>query len=116
MRVILLRLVYPLQYSVVRFVQGIGQFVKILAEVWGNAMLQRVQLAKYPSKPIQQREMLLSAWGRMALSHSIGSFCQRLDYQILIVRPPSPHRRARGRVHRTANVLSDVRFLSAFVV
>ena len=116
MRVILLSLVYPLQYPVVGFVQGVGQFVQILAEVRGNAMLQRVQLAKYPSEPVQQRKMLLSTWLRMALSHSIGSFCQRLDHQFLIVRPPSPHRRARGRVHRTANVLSDVRFLSAFIV
>ena len=56
MRIILLRLIYPLQYPLVRFVQGLGQLVQILAEVWGDAMLQRVQLAEYPSKPIRYRE------------------------------------------------------------
>ena len=116
MRVILLRLVYPLQYPVVRFVQSIGQFVQILAEVWGDAMLQRVQLAEYPSEPVKQCENLLLGRDSMTLSHSIGSFRQRLDYKILIVRPPSLHRRARRRVHRTAHVLSDVRFLPAFIM
>ena len=52
MRIILLRLVYPLQYPVVGLVQGIGQLVQILAKVWGDAMLQRLQLAEYPSEPV----------------------------------------------------------------
>ena len=116
MRIILLRLVYPLQYPVVGFVQGLGQFVQIVAEVWGDAMLQRVQLAEDPSEPVQQSENLRPASNNMTLSHSIGSFRQRLYHQILIVRPPSPHRRARGRVYCTANVLGDVRFLSAFIM
>ena len=116
MRVILLRFVYPLQYPVVRFVQSIRQFVQILAEVWGDAMLQRLQLAEYPSEPVQQCENMRPAWDGMMFSHSIGSFRQCLDHQILIVRPPSPHRRAWGRVYRTTNILSDVRLLSAFVV
>ena len=117
MRIVPLSLVYPLQYPLVGVVQSLGYLVQILAEIWGEAMLERVQLAEYPSEPVQRRENLL--WDIMSLktlSHSIGSFRQRLDHQILIVLPPSPHRRARGRVYRTANVLSDVRFLSAFVV
>ena len=116
MRVILLSLVYALQYPLVCFVQGLGQFVKILAEVWWEAMLQRVQLAEYPSEPVQQRENLLPASNSMTLSHSISSFRQRLDYQIFIVCSPSPHRRARGRVDDVSNIVSDVRFLSAFVM
>ena len=116
MRVILLGFVYPLQYPVVRFVQGIGQLVQILAEVRGNAMLQRVQLAEHPSEPAQQSENLRPASNNMTHSHSIGSIRQRLDHQILIVRSPSPHRRARGRVNRTANVFNDVRLLSTFIM
>ena len=96
MRIILLRLIYPLQYPVVSFVQGIGQFIQVLAEVWGNAMLQRIQLAENPSEPVQQSENPRPASNKVTLSHSIGSFGQRLNHQILIVRPPSPHRRARG--------------------
>jgi hypothetical protein len=80
MRVILLSLVYPLQYPLVRVVQGLGQFVKILAEVWGEAVLQRVQLAEYPSEPVQKRKELRPARDRMMLSHSISSFSQRLDH------------------------------------
>jgi hypothetical protein len=52
----------------------------------------------------------------MTFSHSIGSFRQRLDYQLLSSVSPSPHRRARGRVDHVANIVSYVRFLSAFVV
>ena len=116
MRIVLLRLIYPLQYPLVCFVQGLGQFIQILAEVWGDAMLQRVQLAEYPSEPVQQRENLLLAWNSMTPSHSIGSFCQRLDHQILIVRPPSSHCSTRVRVDDVSNVVNDVRFLSTFVV
>ena len=116
MRIIFLGLVYPLQYPLVGFIQGFGQFVKILAEVWGEAILQRVQLAEYPSEPVQQRKELPPAWDSMTLSHSVCSFRQRLDHQILIVRPPSPHRRARGRVDNVSNVVLDVLFLSAFIV
>ena len=94
MRIILLRLVYPLQYPVVSFIQGFGQIVQILAEVRGNAMLQRIQLAEYPSEPVQQSENLRPAFN-MTSSHAISSFRQRLDHEILIIRPPSPHRRAR---------------------
>ena len=61
MRIILLSLIYPLQYPLIRFVQGLGQFVQILAEVWGDAVLQRVQLAEYPSEPVEQGENLLLA-------------------------------------------------------
>ena len=116
MCVILLSLVYPLQYPVVRLVQGFWQFVQILAKVWGNAMLQRVQLAEYPSEPVRPRENLLPAWDSMIFLHSISSFRQRLDHQIPIVRPPSPHRHAWGRANDVSNVAGDVRFLSAFVV
>ena len=52
----------------------------------------------------------------MTRSHSICSFRQRVDYQVLIILPPSPHRRAWGQVDDVSNVVSDVRFLSAFVV
>ena len=45
-----------------------------MAEVWGDAMLQRVQLAEYPSEPVQQRQNLLPAQDSMMLSHSISSF------------------------------------------
>ena len=116
MCIILLRLVYSLQYPVVRFVQGLGQFIQILAEVWGDAMLQRLQLAEYPPEPVRHSENLRPVSSNMTLSHSISPLRQRLDHQILIVRPPSPHRSARRRVHRTANILSNVRFLSAFIV
>jgi hypothetical protein len=116
MRIILLSFTYALQYPLVGLVQRLGQFVKILAEVWWEAVLQRVQLAEYPSEPVQQRENLLLASNSMAFSHSISSFRQRLDHQILIVRPPSPHRCAWRRVDNTANILSDVRFLSDFVM
>ena len=116
MRVVLLSLAYSLQYPVVRFVQGLRQFVKILTEVWGNAMLQRVQLTEYPSEPVRPRENLLPAWDNMAFLHSISSFRQHLDHQIPIVCPPSPHRHAWGRLNDVSNVVSDVRFLSAFVV
>ena len=95
MRIILLRLVYPLQYPVVSFIQGFGQIVQILAEVRGNAMLQRIQLAEYPSEPVQRSENLRPALNNKMPSHSISSFRQRLDHEILIIRPPSPHRRAR---------------------
>ena len=80
MRIILLRLVYPLQYPVVRFIQRLGQFIQILAEVRGNAMLQRVQLAKYPSEPLQQSENLRLEFNNMMLSHSVSSLRQRLDH------------------------------------
>jgi hypothetical protein len=117
MRIILLSLVYPLQYPLVRFVQGLRQFVQILADVWGEAMLQRIQLAEHPSEPVKQRkELLLPVWDRMTFSHSIGSFRQRFDHQILIICPPSPHRRAWGRVDHRANIVSDVRLLSALVL
>jgi hypothetical protein len=53
MRVIRLSLIYPLQYPLVCLIQGLGQLVKILAEVWGETMLQRVQLAERPSEPVQ---------------------------------------------------------------
>ena len=56
MRVILLSLVYPLQYPVVRFVQGLRQSIKILSEIWWEAMSQRVQLAEYPPEPVRRRE------------------------------------------------------------
>ena len=52
-RIILLSLVYPLQYPLVCFIKGLGQFVQILAEVWRDAMLQRVQLAEYPPEPVK---------------------------------------------------------------
>ena len=116
MRVILLSLVYPLQYLLVCLVQGLRRFVQILAEVWWKAVLQRIQLAEYPSEPVQRLEKLLSAWDGMKFSHSISSFRQRLDHQILIVHPPSPHRHTRGRVDHPANVLSTVRCLFAFVM
>ena len=116
MRIILLSLIDPLQYPLVRFVQGLGQFIQILAEVWGDAMLQRVQLAEYPSEPVKQCENLLLGRDSMTPSHSISSFRQCLDHQILIVRSPSSHCSTRGRVDNVSNVVSDVRFLSAFVV
>ena len=80
MRVILLSFVYPLQYPLVCFVQGFGQFVKILTEVRGEGMLQRIQLAEYPSEPVRLRKNLLPASKNMTHSHPIGSFRQRLDY------------------------------------
>ena len=116
MRIILLSLVNSLQYPLVRFVQGLRQFIQILAEVWGDAVLQRVQLAEYPSEPVKQRENMLLACDSMTPSHSISSFCQRLDHQILIVRSPSSHCSTRGRVDNVSNVVGDVRLLSAFVV
>ena len=116
MRIILLSLIDPLQYPLVRFVQGLGQFIQILAEVWGDAMLQRVQLAEYPSEPVKQCENLLLGRDSMTPSHSISSFRQCLDHQILIVRSPSSHCSTRGRVDNVLNIVSDVRFLSAFVV
>ena len=116
MGIILLSLVYPLQYPLVCFVQGLGQFVQILAEVWGDAVLQGVQLAEYPSEPVKQRENMLIAWDNMTPSHSIRSFRQCLDHQSLIVRSPSSHCSTRGRVDNVSNVVSDVGFLSAFVV
>ena len=73
MRVILLSLIYPLQYPLVCFVQRLRQFIQILAEVWGEAMLQHVQLAEYPSEPVRRRKNLQH-------SHPIGSFRQRLDH------------------------------------
>ena len=116
MRVILLSLVDPLQYPLVGLVQSLGQFVKILTEVRGEGMLQRIQLAEHPSEPVQQCENLLPASKNMTRLHSIGSFRQRLDYQVLIVHPPSPHRRARGQIDNAANIFSDVRLLSDFVM
>ena len=116
MRVILLSLVYPLQYPLVGLVQSLGQFVKILTEVRGEGMLQCIQLAECPSEPVQQCENLLPASNNMAHLHPIGSFRQRLDHEILIIRPPSPHRHAWGRANDVSNVAGDVRFLSAFVV
>ncbi len=61
MRVILLSLINASQYPLVCFIKGLRQFVKKLTEVWWEAMLQRVQLAEYPSKPVQQRKKLLLA-------------------------------------------------------
>ena len=116
MRIIPLSFVYPLQYPVVGFVKRFGQFVQISAEVWGDAMLQRVQLAEYPSEPVRQCENLPPARDSMTVSHSISSFRQRLDHQILIICSPSSHCCTRGRVDDIPNVLSDVFFLSAFVV
>ena len=116
MRIILLILVYPLQYLVISFVQGIGQLIQTLAEVFRNAMLQGLQLAEHPSEPVQQSENLRLALNTMSLSHSICSFRQCLDHKILIIHTPTPHRHAWGQVHRTANVLNDVHFLSGFIM
>ena len=80
MRVILLSLIYPLQYPLVCFVQCLRQFIQILAEVWGEAMLQHVQLAEYPSEPVRRRKTLLPASNNIKHSHPIGSFRQRLDH------------------------------------
>ena len=80
MRVIFLGLVYPLQNPVVRVIQSLGQFVQILAEVWGNAMLQRVQLAEYSSEPVQQSENLQPEQNNTTPSHSICSFRQRCNH------------------------------------
>ena len=52
-----LSLVYTLHYPVIGFVQGLGQFIEIMAEIWGEAMLQRVQLAEYPSEPVRHCEI-----------------------------------------------------------
>ena len=65
MRVIPLSLADALQYSVIGVIQGFRQFIQILAEVWGDAVLQRVQLAKYPSEPVQQCKNLKPAWDSM---------------------------------------------------
>ena len=80
MRVILLSLADTLQYPLVGLVQGFGQFVKILTEVRGEGMLQCIQLAEYPSEPVQQCENLLPASNNVTGPHSIGSFRQRLDH------------------------------------
>ena len=80
MRVLLLGFVDPLQYPLVGLIQGLGQFVQILAEIWGEAMLERVQLAEYPSEPVRQRENLLPASQNMTHSHPVSSFRQRLDH------------------------------------
>ena len=80
MRVILLSFIDPLQYPLVGLVQGFGQFIQILAEIWGEAMLQCIQLAEYPSEPVRRRENWLPESNSMTHSHSISSFRQRLDY------------------------------------
>ena len=49
-------------------------------------------------------------------SHAVGSFRQRLDHQIFIIRSPSSHCSTRGRVDDVSNVVGDVSLLSAFIV
>src|ERR1700677_1069865 len=49
-------------------------------------------------------------------SHSISSFCQRLDHKIFIILSPSLHRHTRGQVHDVSNVVLDIHFLSAFIM
>ena len=56
MRVVLLSLTDALINSVVGFIQGLRQLVKILAEVWWEAVSKRVQLAEYPPGPVRRRE------------------------------------------------------------
>ena len=80
MRVLLLGFVDPLQYPLVGLVQALGQFIQILAEIWGEAMLERVQLAECPSEPVRRRENLLLASQNMTHSHPVSSFRQRLDH------------------------------------
>ncbi|KAH9032103.1 hypothetical protein EDB84DRAFT_1491340 [Lactarius hengduanensis] len=57
---------------------------------------------------------------KLMFSHPIGSFCsrfcQRLDYQISIIRSPSPHRLTRGRVYNTLNAVGDVHLLSTLIM
>src|SRR6266702_6943590 len=116
MGVILLSLIEAPQYPLVCFIQSFRQFIKKLTDVRWEAMLQRVQLAEYPSEPVQQRKKLRLARYGLTHSHSIGSFCQRPDYEIFIICRPSPHRRIRGRVYDVLDVVGDIRFLSTFVM
>ena len=116
MGVIFLSLIDSPQYTFISFVKGLRQLIKILAEVLGEAMLQCIQLAEYPSEPEQQRKKPQITWNSMTFSHSISSFRQRLNHKRFIICSPSPHRRARGRVDNAANIVSNVRLLSAFVM
>ena len=116
MGVILLRLIDALQNPLVCFIQGLGQFVEKLTEIWWETMLQCFQLAEYPSEPVQRRKKQLLAENNLTPSHPIGPFYQRLDHQVFIVRSPSSHRRTRGRIDDVSNVVSNVRFLSTFIV